>query len=303
MPPMRTRALRRVILVVIGIAGIAGCGDSRPKTAMPAAAAGSTAEPEAAPPAAALSELSPALAPLAWWLGDWEAEDGSSREHWVAAAGAVYGVSLHAKGGFEVMIVDDGEGPGKPDGVLRFIAMPGGERAVEFRQRTIADRSALFANEAHDFPKTIGYLAEGAGLHAVLGGDGKEVRFRFRRKAAPRAPELEAADLAFAADTAARGVDGWVAAFGTDGWMLRGGAKVQGAQIGEAMRPILTSGRLAWAPIASGRTETLGFTVGKATFTAEEPGDSWRSTYVTIWRKQLDGSWKVLFDTGRVVQG
>jgi len=27
-----------------------------------------------------------------------------------------------------------------------------------------------------------------------------------------------------------------------------------------------------------------------------------RCTYVTIWRRQPDGAWKVLFDTGRTVQ-
>lgn len=291
MARMQDGALRQAIVVGFVLVG-AGCGGERPKVEVPGPAAATVVS----------AELSPALAPLAWWLGDWEAEDGSSSEHWVAAAGAVYGVSLQAKGGFEVMIVDDGEGPGKPDGVLRFIAMPGGERSVEFRQQTIGDRSALFANYAHDFPKTIGYLAEGEGLRAVLGGDGKEVRFRFRRGTARPAPELEVADLAFAAETAKRGVDGWVAAFEAEGWMLRKGDKVQGAQIGEMMRPVLTSGRLAWAPIASGRTEALGFTVGKATFTGEKPEDGWRSTYVTIWRRQADGSWKVLFDTGRVVQ-
>ena len=46
-------------------------------------------------PAAPVSaELSPALAPLAWWLGDWESSGGACggdakgprfREHWVAA--------------------------------------------------------------------------------------------------------------------------------------------------------------------------------------------------------------------------
>jgi ketosteroid isomerase-like protein len=68
------------------------------------------------------------------------------------------------------------------------------------------------------------------------------------------------------------------------------------------MTPTLTSGRLAWAPIASGKSGALGFTVGKATFTGARPEDGWRSTYVTIWRRQPDGTWKVLFDTGRPVQ-
>src|SRR5258705_11418422 len=94
--------------------------------------------PAIAPPTPGAAELSPALAPLAWWLGDWDASDGNGSEHWVAAAGAIYGVSLHGDT-FEVLIVDDGEGPGRPDGVLRLFAMPGGMRSVEFRQRAIGD--------------------------------------------------------------------------------------------------------------------------------------------------------------------
>lgn len=284
MAPMRTVALLISILA-------AACGDKPPAATPGSGAAGS-------------AELSPALAPLAWWLGDWEAEDGESTEHWVAAAGAIHGVSLQGEHAFEIMILDDGEGRGKPDGVLRFIAMPGGRREIEFRQRKLGERSALFANDDHDFPKTIRYFLEGEILRATLGGDeGREEQLRFRRGTPRRAPELEAADRAFAADVAKRGAVGWVAAFDPDGWMMRGpGDAAQGDAIGELMRPMLTSGRLEWAPLASGRNEVLGFTVGKATFTAAKPAESRRSSYVTIWRKQDDGTWKVLFDAGRIAQ-
>jgi ketosteroid isomerase-like protein len=262
-------------------------------------AAATAPTPHRAPPAAS-AELSPALAPLAWWLGDWDAADGNGAEHWVAAGGAIYGVSLH-RGTFEVMIVDDGDGP-TSDGVLRFYAMPDGARSVEFRQQAVAERAATFANEAHDFPKTIGYRIEGDGLVAVLGGGGKEERFAFKRGTAHPAPALEDADRVFAADTGKRGVEGWVAAFDAGGGMVRRGARVERAGIAEVMQPLLSSGRLDWAPIASGADGDLGFTVGKATFTGAKPEDGWRSTYVTIWRRQADGSWKVLFDTGRPVQ-
>lgn len=272
-----------------------------------AACGGGTPPRPAPPPAAAPSELSPALAPLAWWLGAWEIEPAAGAiEQWIAASGAIYGVALHPNGTFEVMIVDDGEGPGAPDGTLRFIAMPAGRRSVEFRQRAIATGSALFANDAHDFPKAIRYHRDGEALAAELTGDGEppaSVRFR-RIPPPPPAPALEAADRAFAADTAARGVEGWVAAFAPDGWMLRKGEPVRGAALGDMMKPVLTSGRLAWAPIASGLAPggTLGFTIGKATFTGATPADGWRSTYVTIWRVRADGTWKVEFDTGRAVQ-
>jgi len=262
-----------------------------------------TAAPAGAPSTAA--ELSPALTPLAWWLGDWDADDGDGSEHWVAAAGAIYGVSLHGRT-FEVMVIDDGDGPGRPDGVLRFFAMPNGARSVEFRQRTLGEHAATFANDEHDFPKTITYqlgsMTRGrSGLEAVLRG-GKEIVYRFKRGTRVAAPELEAADLAFAADTGKRGVDGWVAAFDPKGGMMRRAGRVEYAAIAEVMKPTLSAGRLDWAPIASGKVGDLGFTVGKATFTGARPEDGWRSTYVTIWHRQPDGAWKVLFDTGRPVQ-
>ncbi|HWO24412.1 MAG TPA: DUF4440 domain-containing protein [Kofleriaceae bacterium] len=280
---MRTIALALSISILA-----AACGGK------PSGKAGGSAE----------QELSPALAPLAWWLGDWKAEDGSSVEHWTAVAGAIYGVSLQGQDTFEVMIVDDGEDRGKPDGILRFIAMPGGQRSVEFRQRTIAEQSALFANDDHDFPKTIRYFREGAALGASLAGDDeRKVDIRFQKLAAAGAPELLAADRAFAADTAKRGVDGWVDAFDPEGFMMRGdGEQIAREALAEQMRPILTSGRLEWAPIASGGNDKLGFTVGKATFTATAGGERRLTSYVTIWRKQGDGTWKALFDTGRIVQ-
>ena len=133
------------------------------------------------------------------------------------------------------------------------------------------------------------------------GGPRKEL-FSFLRTTAAPAPELEAADLAFAADTGQRGVAGWVAAFEPGGAMMRRGARIEGAAaIGDAMRDLLASGRLAWVPVASRRRGDLGFTVGKATFTGATPADAWKSTYVTVWRRQPDGTWKVLFDTGRLV--
>jgi ketosteroid isomerase-like protein len=244
-------------------------------------------------------ELSTALAPLDWWLGDWEVCGGNApryTEHWTAASGAMYGVAL-TESGFEVMIVDDGEGE-VADGVLRFIAMPQGARAVEFRQKDVGTRTVTFANPEHDDPKQITYSRDGDIVRAVLFGT-KLLKFEFCASTRTAAPELEDADRKFAADTAARGTAGWLAAFDPQGGMMRRGSRVEGAAIGEMMDPLLSKGRLAWDPIASHRQGALGFTVGKATYTGE---DSWQSSYVSIWRQQPDGSWKVLFDTGRPVQ-
>ena len=249
------------------------------------------------PPSA---ELSPALAPLGWWLADWQAEAGATgSEHWLASSGVIFGIALQDNAQFEVMIIDDGEGGGPADGKLRFFAMPGGMKSVEFAPGVVATTSATFENPAHDYPKTITYARSGDAMTATIGGDGKSETYRFKRITAARAPELEAADVAFAKDTAARGIEGWVAAFAPDGGMMTKGGRVEGAEaIRGLMSELLATTKVEWAPIASAVRGDIGYTVGKATFTGKE---SWRSTYVTIWKKQPDGAWKVLFDTGRTV--
>jgi hypothetical protein len=275
-----------------------GAGASSPgASALPTPAA----TVAAAGTASSAAELSPALAPLAWWLGSWDADDGTSTEHWIAAAGAIYGVSLDAEGGFEILIIDDGKGRGKADGVVRMFAMPGGEPAVEFVQRTQDAQAASFGNDEHDFPKQVSYRRDGEALAAEISGSDKVIPFRFHRAAAPSAPPLEAADLAFAADTAKRGVEGWVSAFEPEGWTLAAGKKANLAEIRADMTPFLAEVHIAWAPVASGSRGDLGFTIGKATFTKVADHASWRGTYVTIWHRQPDGSWKVRFDTGRPV--
>lgn len=263
-----------------------------------AACGGSPTRPEG-PSTPAASELSPALAPLAWWPGDWKGESGI--EHWAASAGALYGVLLTEKGKFEVMIVDDAAGGGPADGVLRLYAMLGGETSVVFTHAAHDARSVTFGNAEHDDPKTISYARTEKGLTAKLGSaSGTHITFDFLAVPHVAAPELEAADRAFAADARARGAEGWLSWFAPDGWMWSG-KKIERAAIAETMGPLLSAGVLAWEPIASGRRGPLGYTIGKATYTGKKPGERWRSSYVTIWKQQADGTWKVLFDTGRDV--
>lgn len=276
------RGMRALILTLC----LAACGSSKAPPAKPIA-------PNA--------ELSSALEPLAWWLGDWQVESGASgTEHWIASSGVIFGVALQDNAQFEVMVIDDGEGPGKPDGVLRLFAMPGGTKSVEFKANALQMKSATFANPEHDFPKQITYAADGANLTATVGGDGKAETFRYKPVTRERAKVLEDADLAFSADTGARGIEGWVAAFEPAGGMMTKKGRVEGPDaIRELMSGLLATTKVEWAPIASGMRGDIGFTIGKATFTGKD--DSWRSTYVTIWKKQPDGSWKVTFDTGRTV--
>lgn len=284
-------ASARVVAAALLAALLVGCGARPPALETPPA----TVPPPPSP------ELSLALAPLAWILGDWRAEDGASEEHWVAAAGAIYGVGLDNTGGFEVLIIDDGEGRGKADGVLRLYAMPGGAPTVEFGLRRLGAEEMTFGNDLHDFPTQVRYWRAGPALAAEIRGDDRVIPFRFRPCSYEAAPELEEADRAFAADVAARGVEGWMAAFEPGGWTVAEGKKVAGDELRARMTPFLAHVDLRWAPIASARLGDLGFTVGKATFSDRRDASSWGGTYVTLWRKQADGGWKVRFDVGRAV--
>jgi ketosteroid isomerase-like protein len=126
-------------------------------------------------------------------------------------------------------------------------------------------------------------------------------------RAAEGAAVLLEADRAFDRETNARRIDGWVDWFAEDGRMFPDGRDViQGkAAIRELMAPLFSrpENSLRWEPIggdiaASGE---LGYTFGHSTSrrpnAAGETGDHF-GKYVTIWKKQADGGWKVVLDIG-----
>ena len=121
----------------------------------------------------------------------------------------------------------------------------------------------------------------------------------------PADPEvLMEADRAFAADVAEGGSEAWASWFAEDGRMVRpGDGLIQGR---EAIRSVMTglddpSTVLSWAPdhaeiAASG---DLGWTTG--TYTSEGAGPDGevvrgQGRYVSIWRRQSDGTWKMVRD-------
>jgi hypothetical protein len=257
---------------------------------------GCSSPPAPAKPAPPPNDLSPALEPLRAMLGDWQSDDEGTL-HAFAASGAIYAGAFHREQ-LDVLIFDDGDGPGKPDGVLRMYAVSPNIDPVAFKQDATARERVTFAAEGGGTAVAFQLGADAMTAYAIA--DGSEAPLAFKRATAAPAPELEAADLAFAKDTAARGVEGWLAAFEPQGMMVRRGARITGRDaIAEAMKPVFDTGTLVWAPVASRRVGPLGFTVGKATHTGTE---NWKSTYITLWHQQADGSWKVLLDTGRPVQ-
>jgi ketosteroid isomerase-like protein len=112
----------------------------------------------------------------------------------------------------------------------------------------------------------------------------------------PDPNELMEADRAFAAETAARGADGWAAWFAEDGRMYRERGYVDGRDaIRDAMAPAFADTAIV---AASG---DIGYTLGHwETVLTTAVGDSvlGRGSYVTIWRRQADGTWKATVDIG-----
>ncbi|MEA2162445.1 MAG: hypothetical protein QOK37_572 [Thermoanaerobaculia bacterium] len=70
-------------------------------------------------------------------------------------------------------------------------------------------------------------------------------------------------------------------------------------EIGSNMRDAFASGfTLSWEPTRAeiARGGKLGYTWGR--YHSMFGGKAREGTYMTVWQKQPDGSWKVLFDTG-----
>lgn len=114
------------------------------------------------------------------------------------------------------------------------------------------------------------------------------------------------ADRAFAGAVAEGGTDAWVSWVAADGAQIVPGAgEIRGRDSIRALMAYLDDPgtRLTWEPsraqiAASG---DLGWTTG--TYESESVGSDGQvqhgqGRYVTIWRKQDDGSWKVVMDLG-----
>jgi hypothetical protein len=270
------------------------------------ALAACAAKQPAATQAAARSSASSAAAPLpsvesilpTWIEGAWQSADGD-RETWVRASNVLWGIGF-SDDGYEVMRIE------RDRAALRFTAWPDGDGGTTFVASASSEGSVRFENLHHDFPQVVSYTREGESLKALAVAGERRLEFAWTRVAALPAPALEQADLSFARDTAARGAEGWAAWFAPDGALWRQG-RVQGP---DAVLAAMTKTfgqdafRLSWKPTASGlaKTDAQGFTVGTwsgqarradGTFAPEGTG-----TYLTIWARQPDGAYRVLFDLG-----
>ena len=111
------------------------------------------------------------------------------------------------------------------------------------------------------------------------------------------------ADRAFAADVVADGASAWAGWFAEDGAMIQAGVgEIRGqAAIRVAVAYLDTPGTtLRWEPARAdiATSGDLGWTTGSWTFRSTPESPVSRGRYVSIWRRQPDGSWKVVMDLG-----
>ena len=114
-------------------------------------------------------------------------------------------------------------------------------------------------------------------------------------------------DREFDTATSEKGIDGWVAYFAPNGSMLGDTSKpTTGAdEIRKAMEPAFqdSSFSLRWHPVKAEMMMPgiLGYTVGRwERVRKNKEGKMMKSTgtYTSVWKKQPDGSWKIVLDTG-----
>lgn len=122
---------------------------------------------------------------------------------------------------------------------------------------------------------------------------------------------LLAVDAAYDSSTAASGTAGWVAYYTDSSRMIDGSGNflVGPAAIGAYMEPLLgdTTRSLRWAPDhaeVSG-DGTLGYTWGRWTMSTRDSAGTrqeGQGRYITVWRRQADGRWRVEADLGTDTQ-
>lgn len=114
--------------------------------------------------------------------------------------------------------------------------------------------------------------------------------------------QLLNADRAFDRATAENGSAAWASFFAEDGRMIRGDGQIVAGRpaIRQLMAPLLDNrdNSLRWEPdfAESSKSGDLGYTTGKSKLHTKD-GDR-EGRYVTIWRRDKSGQWKVALDIG-----
>jgi ketosteroid isomerase-like protein len=131
--------------------------------------------------------------------------------------------------------------------------------------------------------------------------------FAFGQEKMDEAALLMQLDRDFDKATTEKGVDGWVAFFAPNGSMLSYTSKPTTgfAEIRAAMKPAFDDSNfsLRWHPTKGEMMipGVIGYTVGRWERIRMNKEGTWMKstgTYSTTWKKQPDGSWKIVLDSG-----
>lgn len=129
------------------------------------------------------------LGRLAFMAGCWELRTPTrvTHEHWMAPLGGMMlGMSRtvvrDVAREWEALRVE------AKDGIVTYLAQPGGRPATPFPASAITDTSVTFSNPAHDFPQRIVYRRLGADslvarIEGDQGGQAKGMNFPMKRVA------------------------------------------------------------------------------------------------------------------------
>ncbi len=122
---------------------------------------------------------------------------------------------------------------------------------------------------------------------------------------AQSAAVLLKADRDFAQAVAKNGVDGWMSFMAENAVILRRQPFVGLEAIRSAMQKAFSdsSVTLTWVPTRGQifKSGTMGYTVGRYQVvhrTDQGQSVTSKGTYLTVWQKQADGTWKVVWDGG-----
>lgn len=121
--------------------------------------------------------------------------------------------------------------------------------------------------------------------------------------------ELMRADRAFDKLTLEKGLEGWMDFMAEDAVRLSpmGAKAFQGKMAVRTLDAKLFAEpgtRLRWEPVDGGVFEggDIGFTTGTGRMVRTKDDGTeetlWKSAYITLWRKNKQGQWKVILDTG-----
>ncbi|MBI4894004.1 MAG: DUF4440 domain-containing protein [Acidobacteria bacterium] len=117
---------------------------------------------------------------------------------------------------------------------------------------------------------------------------------------------LKAADRAFDKSTLERGLDGWMSWFADDAVLNTHEGVIQGRAAVRAHYSAMFARKefsIRWQPLhaEASKDGTLGYTIGSAeTSFRNDKGEIQKRSgrYLTVWRRQPGGGWKVVSDIG-----